>query len=117
MIDIAIDSTLKATPLTLGCFSASVKVTDHDAQLWKEVEARMETLTNSLCLEHVASLGPILAQRDASRVLSKSPSRYRGSAEALLSRILQGRGLTLVNPLDFSPRRRIAETLCNGTVY
>jgi len=41
----------------------------------------------------------IAATRDAYKRLGKEPSRYRGSAEALLRRVVSGKGLNFINNL------------------
>ena len=101
MIEISIDLELKnkAPALTLGCISASVVVTEHDETLWREINARLPYLVASLSVEQIAELPPVQAQRNAYKAIGKDPRRYRGSAEALLRRVLQGKGLYAVNTL------------------
>jgi DNA/RNA-binding domain of Phe-tRNA-synthetase-like protein len=41
----------------------------------------------------------ILATRRAYKALGKDPARYRGSAEALLRRVISGKGLPRINPV------------------
>ena len=41
--------------------------------------------------------GAILATRGAYKALGKDPARYRGSAEALLRRVIAGKGLPRIN--------------------
>jgi DNA/RNA-binding domain of Phe-tRNA-synthetase-like protein len=41
----------------------------------------------------------ILATRRAYKALGKDPARYRGSAEALLRRVISGKGLPQINPV------------------
>lgn len=101
MIEIAIDGAFreKAPDLLLGCVFACVEVTGHDAALWKEIEARANALANNLAVEDISALPPVAAQRNAYKAASKNPARYRGSAEALLRRVVQAKGLYRVNTL------------------
>ena len=101
MIEISIDPLLKSKvpDLVLGCVSATVQVTQHDAQLWREVEARIQNLAAEMTVEQMTNLPQIQAQRRAYKAVGKDPSRYRGSAEALLRRAIQGKGLSPVNTL------------------
>jgi DNA/RNA-binding domain of Phe-tRNA-synthetase-like protein len=88
-------STLPA--LSLGCISANVIVSKHDDQLWQEINGHLSKLTQTLHLDEIASLAPIAATREAYKALGKEPSRYRASAEALLRRVLSGKGLYQIN--------------------
>ena len=47
--------------------------------------------------EQINSIPQIAAMRSAYKALGKDPSRYRGSAEALLRRVLSGKGLYQIN--------------------
>ncbi len=101
MIEVSIDPLLKskAPDLVLGCVSATVVVTQHDERLWREFDARIQSLAAEVTVEQIASLPQIQAQRRTYKAVGKDPSRYRGSAEALLRRIIQGKGLSSVNTL------------------
>ncbi len=95
MIDVTIDGALRAAVpgVSLGLLEASVVVTDHEPALWREIDARISVLAardGDTPLE-------ISATRAAYKALGKDPSRYRGSAEAMLRRIRQGKGLYRVN--------------------
>jgi len=48
-------------------------------------------------LEALSNMPQIKALRDVYRALGKDPSRYRGSQESLLRRVLQGKGLFRIN--------------------
>src|SRR6202011_5719924 len=45
----------------------------------------------------VLESAPIIATRVGYKVLGKDPARYRGSAEALLRRVISGKGLPRIN--------------------
>lgn len=89
----------KAPDLTLGCVSASVVISEHDAALWREIDTRLQDLTAHLSVGQIAGLPQVQAQRSAYKAVGKDPGRYRGSAEALLRRVVQGKGLYAVNTL------------------
>lgn len=83
--------------LVLGCISASVKVEEHSEQLWVEISQCLARLTSSFKPEQINSIAQIAAMRSTYKALGKDPSRYRGSAEALLRRVLSGKGLYQIN--------------------
>jgi DNA/RNA-binding domain of Phe-tRNA-synthetase-like protein len=74
-----------------------VQVTEHDAGLWSEIDARLAEITSILQVEAVAEIPQVAALRRAYRTLGKDPTRYRGSQEALLRRVLKGKGLYHIN--------------------
>lgn len=99
MVPISISAELKqALPeLALGCVSAMVKVEQHSDSLWREIDACLVQLAATLKSAEIGAIAPIAAMRTAYKALGKDPSRYRGSAEALLRRVLSGKGLYRVN--------------------
>ncbi len=73
------------------------------AELACEMDAACERLRRGLTVEQVAELDSIGAVRVMFRVWGVDPSRYRPSAEALLRRVVQGKGLYRVsNVVDIS---------------
>lgn len=96
---IQISEKLKRTnpKLSLGVVEASVTVEKHSSGLWKEIEKQISTISKSHSVENVGRLPEVAAVRETYKILGKDPGRYRGSAEALLRRILQGKGLYKVN--------------------
>jgi len=99
MVSISVDQELKnvAPDLTLGVACASVSVSKCDGSLWKEIERRIAEITSQIKLETIGDLPEFKALRDVYRALGKDPTRYRGSAEALARRILQGKCLYQIN--------------------
>jgi DNA/RNA-binding domain of Phe-tRNA-synthetase-like protein len=83
--------------LALGCISASVSVENHDEALWQEIDQHLAHLMAVVKPEQINSVPQIAAMRSAYKALGKDPSRYRGSAEALLRRVLSGKGLYQIN--------------------
>ena len=97
--DISIRPALKALVpnLVLGCISASVVVEKHNEALWQEIDQHLAHLIATIKPEQINTVQQIAAMRSAYKALGKDPSRYRGSAEALLRRVLAGKGLYLIN--------------------
>jgi len=97
--DISIRPALKALVpnLVLGCISASVVVEKHNEALWQEIDQHLAHLIATIKPEQINTVQQIAAMRSAYKALGKDPSRYRGSAEALLRRVLSGKGLYQIN--------------------
>jgi len=98
-MEITISEALKrANPnLSLGVVEATVVVEKHSSGLWKEIDKQIASTSKSHSIEVVAQLPEVAAVRETYKQLGKDPVRYRGSAEALIRRILQGKGLYKVN--------------------
>ncbi|MGZ4897907.1 MAG: B3/B4 domain-containing protein, partial [Candidatus Angelobacter sp.] len=79
--------------------SASVKVEKHSEALWREIDRHITQMAGTLKAEEINSIPQIAAMRSAYKALGKDPSRYRGSAEALLRRVLSGKGLYQINSI------------------
>lgn len=96
---IQIDAELKEASsgkLALGVLQAAVTVSPYDQALWREINECVSQLA-STALEGIAAMTPVQALRETYKALGTDPSRYRGSNEALLRRIAQGKGLYKVN--------------------
>jgi len=95
MPEISIQPALKTLVpnLALGCISAHVIVEEHNQALWQEIDQHLAHLAP----EQINTVPQIAAMRSAYKALGKDPSRYRGSAEALVRRVLQGKGLYQIN--------------------
>lgn len=100
-MDISISKELKtaAPNLCLGCVSARVKVQKINDDLWTVIERHIKHVTSTMTLESLGSIPQISGMRIAYRNLGKDPSRYRGSAEALLRRLLSGKEMYKINTL------------------
>ncbi len=96
---VSIDDSLKRSipGLALGIVQAPVHVTKHDDALWSEINSRIETVSLTLTLNNLPLMPQVKAVREGYKSLGKEASRYRGSAEALARRILQGKGLYRIN--------------------
>src|SRR6266851_1337839 len=96
---LTIDDALKAKcPKTaLGCVSAQVEAPPSPPALIAELN-HCEQAILRLPEPRAALESPrILATRAAYKALGKDPARYRGSAEALLRRVIAGKGLPRIN--------------------
>jgi DNA/RNA-binding domain of Phe-tRNA-synthetase-like protein len=81
----------------LGCVSARVSVQKHNEALWREIDQHLAHLIATVKPEQINTVPQIAAMRSAYKALGKDPSRYRGSAEALLRRVLSSKGLYQIN--------------------
>src|SRR5260370_40239313 len=98
---VTIDPKLKATcPRTaLGCVTASVEADASPAALLEEMKARETEIQKLPFPRGVLESPQIEVTRKAYKALGKDPARYRGSAEALLRRVVAGKGLPQINAL------------------
>ena len=96
---LTIDAELKARcPRTaLACVTAHVEAPASPAALAEELRAREQEILNLPEPRAVLESPQILATRAGYKALGKDPARYRGSAEALLRRIVAGKGLPHIN--------------------
>lgn len=83
--------------LRLGCIEAKVVVDNADERLLAEIRDRLALIQQLLKIEDIAQLPAIEASRKAYRACGKDPARYRLSAEALLRRVVSGKGLYQIN--------------------
>jgi DNA/RNA-binding domain of Phe-tRNA-synthetase-like protein len=96
---VTIDGQLKAKcPRTaLVCVTARVEVGVTPASLLAEMQALEEEIRRLPEPGAVLDSPQIQATRVAYKALGKDPARYRGSAEALLRRVIAGKGLPQIN--------------------
>jgi len=99
MATVTIDAGLKAkcSRVALGCVSAEVQTGNTPEALDKELRACKEKILKLPEPKAVLESPLIEATRKAYKALGKDPARYRGSAEALLRRIIAGKGLPRIN--------------------
>lgn len=98
---LAIDPALKqrCPALRVACVQGSVQVSKSADALLELMNARAVQASGSTASADIASNPEIIATRQAYKALGKDPSRYRGSAEALLRRLASGKGLYFINNL------------------
>jgi len=82
--------------VAVGCLTASVRNSEHEDPLWREIDSAAVRF-RGVAMDEARKLPPIKALRDAYRALGNDPTRYRGSNEALVRRISQGKELYRVN--------------------
>src|SRR3984893_17935107 len=97
--DVTIDAELKTKcPRTaLGCVTAHVEGHTSPEALIEELQNCGQAILRLGKPRSVLESSQILSTRAAYKALGKDPARYRGSAEALLRRIIAGKGLPLTN--------------------
>lgn len=83
--------------LSLGCIECNVMVDPLKEPLWQLIQQKVAQISTELDPENIKTLPNIANTRAAYKALGKDPSRYRPSAEALLRRITQGRGIKQLN--------------------
>lgn len=81
----------------LGCLSGNIKVSEDTTELWKVIDTALSELNANLKIEDIAKIETIQHARKAYKSFGKDPARYRLSAEALLRRIVNGKGLYKIN--------------------
>lgn len=99
MVHISISTELKrhCPKLRLCCIESDVIVSDTDAKLTSEIVGRIKQINESLVVEEISKLPAIEASRKSYKACGKDPARYRLSAEALLRRVVSGKGLYQIN--------------------
>jgi len=98
-VKILIDADLKKKcPRTaLGCLTARVKPEPSPVGLLAEMNQRELEIQELPFPRGVLESPQVEAVRRAYKSLGKDPARYRGSAEALLRRIVAGKGFPQIN--------------------
>ena len=72
-------------------------VSERNEQLWNQIERQCQRLASEFALGRLAEDAHIAAVRRLQKSFGFDPTRYRPSSEALLRRVLKGRGLHQVN--------------------
>ena len=98
-MQISIDPELKKTcaRTALGSVQARVEASASPAGLIEELNARDAEIQKLPFPRGVLASPQVEATRAAYRALGKDPARYRNSAEALLRRVVGGKGLPQIN--------------------
>ena len=96
---VIIDAELKkkCPAATLACVTARVEAPSSPAALVEQLRAREREILGLPEPRTVLDSPQIVATRAGYKALGKDPARYRGSAEALLRRIIAGKGLPQIN--------------------
>lgn len=101
MTTVTIDPQLKATcpRIALGCLASKVEAKETSPALQEELRSCEEKILKLPEPRAVLESSAILAARSGYKALGKDPARYRGSAEALIRRILAGKGLPRIHAI------------------
>jgi DNA/RNA-binding domain of Phe-tRNA-synthetase-like protein len=99
MAMVSIDAELKAKcpRVALTCVTAEVEAGATPEGLDQELRVCEEKILKLAEPKAVLESAAILATRAGYKALGKDPARYRGSAEALLRRVIAGKGLPRIN--------------------
>jgi DNA/RNA-binding domain of Phe-tRNA-synthetase-like protein len=98
-VHVAIDDELKkkCPRVALGCVTAEVRAGETPEGLSEELKSREEQILRLPEPRAVLESPAVLSTRAAYKALGKDPARYRGSAEALLRRVIANKGLPRIN--------------------
>jgi DNA/RNA-binding domain of Phe-tRNA-synthetase-like protein len=98
-VKVSIDEGLKkkCARVALGCVTAEVEAVETPSGLSDELKLREEEILRLPEPRTVLESTQVLVTRSAYRAMGKDPARYRGSAEALLRRVIAGKGLPRIN--------------------
>lgn len=88
----------KLPDLKLGVIMADVIYENYNENLWQEINKEIKRI-EALSSAEIKEIPQISSTRQAYKILGKEPSRYRPSSEALMRRIMQGKGLYKISNL------------------
>jgi len=96
---LSIDPALKkkCQSVALGCVAAYVHTCDSSLELLGEMDLCESGILKNADPRAILGAPAISATRSGYRALGKDPARYRGSAEALLRRIISGKHFPSIN--------------------
>jgi DNA/RNA-binding domain of Phe-tRNA-synthetase-like protein len=83
--------------MRVGLLYADIQVSTELPELWELMEKEAAVIADTFNTEDINKISTIAAARQSYKSLGAEPSRYRPSAEALLRRIVSGKGLYSVN--------------------
>jgi DNA/RNA-binding domain of Phe-tRNA-synthetase-like protein len=101
MTTVSIDSSLKAKcpRAALGCLTADVEAMDTSSALEEELRSCEQSILSLSDPRSILESPAISSTRYGYKTLGKDPARYRGSAEALIRRIIAGKGLPRIHAI------------------
>ncbi|OZV12054.1 hypothetical protein CIW83_11495 [Tissierella sp. P1] len=92
------DEVYSLSPRTaLGVLSYRAMVESSSQEFLELFEITVATLSREYSIEEIAKNPHIISTRQAYKALGKSPQEYRNAAEAMLRRIVKGKGLYHIN--------------------
>lgn len=83
--------------LKLGVIECEIKVSEECENIWNEILPYISHIEKDLSVEDIRNMSTISSSKDGYRRVGKDPNRYRLSAESLLRRIVNGKGLYKIN--------------------
>lgn len=102
--------------VVLGCVFCGVKIASNNPSLKKELNSAAGSVLNSFEGISVSEIPRIKSTRLFYKTIGKDPSRYRGSAEALLRRIVSKKALYYINNVvDINNLISIKHQFCVGS--
>lgn len=99
MNNLVISNNLKkfCDSIALGFVQCEVTVTGKNKDLWQEISVTENFLLKNIEKAEIKNLPPVKASREFYKKAGRNPDRYPLSSEALLKRILSGKGLYQIN--------------------
>jgi len=79
--------------IVIGFITGQIENSPGNNELWKLLVKKSDELAGSMDEESIRRVPGIMAGKQAYRHLGKDPNRYRLSAEALMRRVVKGKGL------------------------
>jgi DNA/RNA-binding domain of Phe-tRNA-synthetase-like protein len=83
--------------LKLGVIECELRVTSENNKLWNVINQHINQIEKDLSVEDIRNKSTISSSKNGYRRVGKDPNRYRLSAESLLRRIVNGKGLYKIN--------------------
>ena len=83
--------------MQLGCIQYTANVEKGNKELWKTISDVIKDIEENMTLDDISKEKNICDSRALYKKIGKDPYRYRISSEALIRRILQGKGLYKIN--------------------
>lgn len=117
MTPVTLDPALDLPDLTVGLVESPVLPVEHDPRLWEAIQARIADLAGDLDARDIPGIAEIAALRRAYRQHGKDPTRYRGSQESLLRRVVKGTSLYRINSVVDANNLLSLETFCSAGTF
>lgn len=97
-MNITVDNYLKNNcNVSIGYITYTTNVVNTNNELWNYIDIVINNINKKYTLDNMKEQINIKTTRLAYKKIGKDPSRYRVSSEALIRRILQGKGLYKIN--------------------
>lgn len=83
--------------IQLGCIEYTIKVEKGGFELWNQISEQINKIKENIKIDNIIKIKNISDARNLYKKIGKDPYKYRISSEALLRRIIQGKGLYKIN--------------------